>query len=214
VARARKFYEETLGLKSGLAGNRGDNWWVEYDLPGGGCLALANFTKEKPSDTAGGTIALEVEDFDRLMTTLPWPSSPRNSTTRRGSLIRQPYAPWPGLSPVLLCSAWEWHWSFLEEPGTELSSIYAVVAYFGGLRVDFDGASRIRNRRSNPCVTESAIEGDDAGRCNNSDWHHRGRNHRDGWNGVVRLAQIGGASSLANLYSSNSNQIGTPAPAN
>ena len=50
VARARKFYEETLGLKSGSAGNQGDNWWVEYDLPGGGCLVLTNFTKEKPSD--------------------------------------------------------------------------------------------------------------------------------------------------------------------
>jgi predicted enzyme related to lactoylglutathione lyase len=35
VARARKFYEETLGLKSGSVGNQGDNWWVEYDLPGG-----------------------------------------------------------------------------------------------------------------------------------------------------------------------------------
>jgi extradiol dioxygenase family protein len=34
VARARKLYEETLGLKSGSAGNQGDNWWVEYDLPG------------------------------------------------------------------------------------------------------------------------------------------------------------------------------------
>jgi extradiol dioxygenase family protein len=33
VARARKFYEETLGLKSGSAGNQGDNWWVEYDFP-------------------------------------------------------------------------------------------------------------------------------------------------------------------------------------
>src|SRR2546427_12515193 len=63
VARARKFYEETLGLKSGSAGNQGDNWWVEYDLPGGGCLALTNFTKEKPSDSAGGTIAFEVEDL-------------------------------------------------------------------------------------------------------------------------------------------------------
>jgi predicted enzyme related to lactoylglutathione lyase len=70
AARARKFYEETLGLKSGSAGNQGDNWWVEYDLPGGGCLALTNFTKEKPSDTAGGTIAFEVEDLDRLMTEL------------------------------------------------------------------------------------------------------------------------------------------------
>jgi predicted enzyme related to lactoylglutathione lyase len=70
VVRARKFYEETLGLKSGSVGNQGDKWWVEYDLPGGGCLALTNFTKEKPSDTAGGTIALEVEDLDRLMTDL------------------------------------------------------------------------------------------------------------------------------------------------
>jgi catechol 2,3-dioxygenase-like lactoylglutathione lyase family enzyme len=70
VARARKFYEETLGLKSGSAGNQGDNWWVEYDLPGGGCLALTNFTKETPSDTAGGAIAFEVEDLDRLMTDL------------------------------------------------------------------------------------------------------------------------------------------------
>ena len=40
------------------------------DLPGGGCLALTNFTKEKPSDTAGGTIAFEVEDLDSLMTDL------------------------------------------------------------------------------------------------------------------------------------------------
>ena len=63
VARARKFYEETLGLKSGSVCNRGDNWWVEYDLPGGGCLALTNFTKEKPSHSAGGTIAFEVEDL-------------------------------------------------------------------------------------------------------------------------------------------------------
>jgi hypothetical protein len=46
------------------------NWWVEYDLPGGGCLALTNFTKERPSDSAGGTIAFEVEDLDRLMTDL------------------------------------------------------------------------------------------------------------------------------------------------
>src|SRR6516225_1192007 len=58
------------GLKSGSVGNQGDKWWVEYDLPGGGCLALTNFTKEKPSDTAGGTIAFEVEDLDRLMTDL------------------------------------------------------------------------------------------------------------------------------------------------
>jgi predicted enzyme related to lactoylglutathione lyase len=59
-------------LASSLArsATRGDNWWVEYDLPGGGCLALTNFTKENPSDTAVGTIAFEVEDLDQLMTDL------------------------------------------------------------------------------------------------------------------------------------------------
>jgi predicted enzyme related to lactoylglutathione lyase len=70
VARARGFYEGTLGLTAGSVGNQGDGWWIEYDLPGGGCLALTNFTGDKPSDTAGGTIAFEVEDLDRLMTEL------------------------------------------------------------------------------------------------------------------------------------------------
>lgn len=70
VARARGFYEGTLGLEAGSVGNQGEGWWIEYDLPGGGCLALTNFTGDKPSDTAGGTIALEVEDLDRLMAEL------------------------------------------------------------------------------------------------------------------------------------------------
>ena len=70
VARARGFYEGTLGLEAGSVGNQGEGWWIEYDLPGGGCLALTNFTGDTPSDTAGGTIALEVEDLDRLMADL------------------------------------------------------------------------------------------------------------------------------------------------
>jgi predicted enzyme related to lactoylglutathione lyase len=67
VARARKFYEETLGLKAGSVGNQGEGYWVEYDLPGGGCLAITNFVKDTPSAGAGGTIAFEVEDLDRLI---------------------------------------------------------------------------------------------------------------------------------------------------
>lgn len=67
VQRARKFYEETLGLAPGLAGGRGDMWWVEYDLPGGGCLAITNTTGDTPSAGAGGTIALEVEDLAGLI---------------------------------------------------------------------------------------------------------------------------------------------------
>jgi predicted enzyme related to lactoylglutathione lyase len=70
VARARKFYEETLSLTRGSMGNQGERYWIEYDLPGGGCLALTNFIPDKPSDAAGGTIAFEVEDLDRLMADL------------------------------------------------------------------------------------------------------------------------------------------------
>lgn len=66
VPRARKFYEETLGLKLGLHGNRGERWWIEYDLPQGGCVALSNFGENKPS-ASGATLALEVEDLDALM---------------------------------------------------------------------------------------------------------------------------------------------------
>ena len=67
VARARRFYEETLGLAVGMAGGQGDKYWVEYDLPGGGCLAITNTTGETPSASAGGTVALEVSDLTRFM---------------------------------------------------------------------------------------------------------------------------------------------------
>ena len=70
VPRARIFYEETLGLKIGRHGNQGDKWWIEYDLPGGGCLALTNFTSEQPSANSGGTVAFEVEDLDALIADL------------------------------------------------------------------------------------------------------------------------------------------------
>lgn len=70
VARARNFYEEKLGLTIGSHGHQGEKWWIEYDLPGGGCLALTNFTGEQPSASSGGTIALEVEDLDRLIADL------------------------------------------------------------------------------------------------------------------------------------------------
>ncbi|MGH8223742.1 MAG: VOC family protein [Woeseiaceae bacterium] len=67
VARARAFYEETLGLEPGMGGGQGEMYWIEYDLPDGGCLALTNTTGEDPSAEAGGTVALEVEDLSRLM---------------------------------------------------------------------------------------------------------------------------------------------------
>lgn len=60
--RARRFYEETLRLTRGSASSNGV--WTEYDLPGGGCLALFRTDDIAPSASAGATIALEVDDLD------------------------------------------------------------------------------------------------------------------------------------------------------
>ncbi|MDX2086961.1 MAG: VOC family protein [Kofleriaceae bacterium] len=61
--RARNFYEDVLGFTRGLAAPNGQ--WTEYDLPGGGCLAL--FLPPKPEykrGTGGASIAFEVSDLD------------------------------------------------------------------------------------------------------------------------------------------------------
>jgi len=64
VKRARAFYEGTLGLTVGSHASNGV--WTEYDLPGGGCLALFLTQDIEPSAQAGGSIALEVDDLDAL----------------------------------------------------------------------------------------------------------------------------------------------------
>jgi predicted enzyme related to lactoylglutathione lyase len=66
--RARAFYEGTLGLTAGSKAPNGV--WTEYDLPGGGCLALFQTKDIQPSAEAGGSIALEVEDLDALIARL------------------------------------------------------------------------------------------------------------------------------------------------
>lgn len=68
TARARAFYEKTLGLAVGKHSPNGV--WTEYDLPGGGCLALFKTGDIEPSAGAGGSIALEVDDLDALVTRL------------------------------------------------------------------------------------------------------------------------------------------------
>lgn len=66
--RARSFYEGTLGLTVGSHSPNGV--WTEYDLPGGGCLALFATEDIEPSADAGGSIALEVEDLDAAIVRL------------------------------------------------------------------------------------------------------------------------------------------------
>ncbi|MEZ4337478.1 MAG: VOC family protein [Sandaracinaceae bacterium] len=68
TARARAFYEDTLGLTVGSHSDNGT--WTEYDLPGGGCLALFRTDTSEPSAKAGGTIAFEVDDLDAEMARL------------------------------------------------------------------------------------------------------------------------------------------------
>jgi len=62
--RARAFYGETLGLTMGL--HSPDGVWTEYDLPGGGCLALFA-TKDLVPSASGACVALEVADLDALV---------------------------------------------------------------------------------------------------------------------------------------------------
>jgi predicted enzyme related to lactoylglutathione lyase len=61
MPKARAFYEETLGLPPSSSGTQSP--WVEFDLPGGGCLAITTVTPNEPSASAGGTIAFEVDDL-------------------------------------------------------------------------------------------------------------------------------------------------------
>ncbi|KTC76768.1 VOC family protein [Legionella brunensis] len=69
INRARSFYEETLKLTVGSISSNG--CWVEYDLPGGGCFAITNLAEGlQPSSTAGGSIAFEVDDLDKLVSYL------------------------------------------------------------------------------------------------------------------------------------------------
>lgn len=63
--RARSFYEETLGLTRGLASP--DGTWTEYDLPGGGCVALFRHPDPSMRGKPGGSgLAFEVADLDAL----------------------------------------------------------------------------------------------------------------------------------------------------
>ena len=69
TARARAFYEGALGLRVGSHSDNGV--WTEYDLPGGGCLALFKYPDPKAAAAPGGaSIAFEVDDLDVLVARL------------------------------------------------------------------------------------------------------------------------------------------------
>jgi predicted enzyme related to lactoylglutathione lyase len=65
--RARAFYEEKLALRRGSSSENGV--WTEYDLPGGGCLALFKHPDpaQRTRGSGGASIAFEVEDLDAVI---------------------------------------------------------------------------------------------------------------------------------------------------
>ncbi|HEY9841689.1 MAG: VOC family protein [Candidatus Sericytochromatia bacterium] len=81
--RARAFYTETLGLT--LGSHSANGVWTEFDLPGGGCLALFATGDIQPSAEAGGSVALEVEDLDGLIEQLK-----AKGVAFRGEMIHSP----------------------------------------------------------------------------------------------------------------------------
>ena len=60
IPRARKFYEEFLGLKVGMQVEFGPGqWWIEYDIAGQ-ALAMSNAMPSAPS----ASLTLEVANLD------------------------------------------------------------------------------------------------------------------------------------------------------
>ncbi|HEX4350340.1 MAG TPA: VOC family protein [Verrucomicrobiae bacterium] len=67
MARARKFYENVLGLKSTVTfGEPGGMQWTEYDI-GSGTVALGCGAPDWHPREDGAALALEVEDFDKAI---------------------------------------------------------------------------------------------------------------------------------------------------
>lgn len=63
VPRARRFYEDILGLKPE------SNWedkWVEYDIKGG-TFAITSWLEENKPGTQGAEVAFEVDDLDAFV---------------------------------------------------------------------------------------------------------------------------------------------------
>jgi predicted enzyme related to lactoylglutathione lyase len=68
VPRARKFYGETLGLKSCLEMEFAPGqWWVEYDLGGPSALAITNCSSPMMNASKSPGIALEVANYDESL---------------------------------------------------------------------------------------------------------------------------------------------------
>lgn len=91
IARARSFYEGTLGLK--VTANW-ENQWIEYDIGESTIAVTAMFPGREPG-ARGAMIALEVANFDALLAGLrdkqvPFTTEPFDTPVCRGATITDP----------------------------------------------------------------------------------------------------------------------------
>ncbi|MBP6864022.1 MAG: VOC family protein [Candidatus Didemnitutus sp.] len=95
IARARGFYEQTLGLKSSTVFEHEGKHWIEYDI-GPATLAISNMSTEQWKPSADGAVAaLEVADFDAAVATLhrhgvSFPIEPMDSGVCRMAIVSDP----------------------------------------------------------------------------------------------------------------------------
>ena len=68
VARARKFYEETLGLTVCMEMEFAPGkWWLEFDIGGPSALALTNFELPGMNHGPSPGVALEIANYDEAL---------------------------------------------------------------------------------------------------------------------------------------------------
>lgn len=71
IARTRKFYREIIGLTEGAVfESDGVAGWVEFNIPGGHTLAIAQASEQWQPNPNGGGICFEVEDLDAAVARL------------------------------------------------------------------------------------------------------------------------------------------------
>ncbi|MBA3849769.1 MAG: glyoxalase [Opitutus sp.] len=71
IARARRFYAETIGLAACMEMEFAPGrWWMEFDAGGPSALAITNYKMPGVNTTPTAGIAIEVEDYDGLFARL------------------------------------------------------------------------------------------------------------------------------------------------
>lgn len=71
IARTRKFFGEILGLTEGAVYEQeGQVGWVEFNIPGGHTLAIAQASDQWQPSPHGGGLCFEVEDLDTAVARL------------------------------------------------------------------------------------------------------------------------------------------------